>query len=147
MKFLDQAKIYVKGGDGGNGADGALDIRGGDGGAGGAAGLLYGDGGDGGDGGAGGSGLDGMNPAAAGQARALLERWAADDPLETVPNLRDDQMSPLFQAVRDATEEAVINSLLQATSMTGHEGHRVEAIDPGKLEAICRKHGAISADN
>ncbi|HIM30040.1 MAG TPA: hypothetical protein EYG57_10805 [Planctomycetes bacterium] len=77
----------------------------------------------------------------------LRTPYQTDDPLETVPNLRDDQMSPLFQAVRDATEEAVINSLLQATSMTGHEGHRVEAIDPGKLEAICRKHGAMAADN
>jgi D-aminopeptidase len=74
-------------------------------------------------------------------------RYQADEPLETARQLRDDQMSPLFQAVRDATEEAVINSLLKATSMTGHNGHRVEAIDPQELAAICRKHVAIVASD
>lgn len=43
------------------------------------------------------------------------------------PTLPTDAMSPLFQAVLEATEEAVYNSLLQATTMTGN-GVTVEAI-------------------
>ncbi len=59
--------------------------------------------------------------------------------------LRDDQLSPLFQAVRDATEEAVVNSVLQAETMTGYQGRTVEALDPGQVVAICRKHGIVAA--
>lgn len=52
--------------------------------------------------------------------------------------LRDDQMSPLFQAVRDATEEAVVNSLLQAITTTGHKGRKVEAIDPQRVRELLK---------
>ena len=31
-------------------------------------------------------------------------------------------MSPLFRAAADATEEAVLNSLFRATTVTGHRG-------------------------
>jgi D-aminopeptidase len=43
------------------------------------------------------------------------------------PPLSNDAMSPLFLAVIDATEEAIINSLLQAKTMTGN-GHTIEAL-------------------
>lgn len=38
------------------------------------------------------------------------------------------QMSPLFEAVMDATEEALYNSLLRASTVRGAEGHTGEAI-------------------
>ena len=41
--------------------------------------------------------------------------------------LANDDMSPLFQAVIDATEEAIDNSLLKAVTTTGN-GHTVEAL-------------------
>jgi D-aminopeptidase len=47
-------------------------------------------------------------------------------------------MSPLFQAVRDATEEAVVNSLLQAITTTGHKGRKVEAIDPQRVRELLK---------
>jgi D-aminopeptidase len=47
--------------------------------------------------------------------------------VESRPVVPNDAMSPLFQAALEATEEAVYNSLLQATTMTG-SGVTVEAI-------------------
>ncbi len=40
----------------------------------------------------------------------------------------DRMLDPLFEAVADATEEAILNSLLQATDMTGYQGHTVRAV-------------------
>ncbi|HXZ79613.1 MAG TPA: P1 family peptidase, partial [Terriglobales bacterium] len=59
-----------------------------------------------------------------------------------IPVLSNDAMSPLFLAVIEATEEAVYNSLFQATTMTGH-GHTVEALPLDKTIQILRKYGAI----
>ena len=58
---------------------------------------------------------------------------------ETAPRSRtilpSDAVSPLFQAVLEATEEAVYNSLLKATSVTSASGTTAEAIP---LEAVAR---------
>jgi D-aminopeptidase len=48
--------------------------------------------------------------------------------------LPTDALSPLFEAVLEATEEAVDNSLLRATTVTGN-GHTVEAIPIDRLRA------------
>lgn len=48
----------------------------------------------------------------------------------------NDQLSPLFQAVIEATEEAIYNSLCMATTMSGHRGHIVQALP---LSAIRRQ--------
>src|SRR5438309_198323 len=56
--------------------------------------------------------------------------------------LANERMSPLFLAVIEATEEAVYNSLLRATTITGR-GHTVEALPIEKITAILRKYGAI----
>lgn len=42
--------------------------------------------------------------------------------------LRNDNISPLFMAAIEATEEAIINSLFAAQTMTGDQGHRVEEL-------------------
>ncbi len=49
-------------------------------------------------------------------------------------------MSPLFQAVLEATEEAVYNSLLRATTVTSRL-QRAEAIPVDRVKEILRKHG------
>jgi len=49
--------------------------------------------------------------------------------------LSSDAVSPLFQAVLEATEEAVYNSLFKATSVTA-SGRTVEAIPIEKVKAI-----------
>jgi len=56
--------------------------------------------------------------------------------------LTNDAMSPLFLAAIEATEEAVYNSLLRATTTTGN-GHTVEALPIDKTLEILRRHGAV----
>jgi D-aminopeptidase len=56
--------------------------------------------------------------------------------------LPNEAMSPLFEAVIEATEEAIYNSLFRATTTTGR-GRRVEALPLDKTVEILRKHGAI----
>ena len=56
--------------------------------------------------------------------------------------LTNDSTSPLFEAVIEATEEAVYNSMLKATTVTSH-GHTVEALPIEKTREILRKYGAI----
>ena len=51
-------------------------------------------------------------------------------------------MSPLFQAVIEATEEAIINSLFRATTTTGN-GTTVEALPLDKVREIMKKYGRI----
>ena len=75
-------------------------------------------------------------------AAQLRTPWLSQKPLAARQLLRDEQLSPLFQAVKDATEEAVVNSMLQAVSVTGYKGHRVEAIDPQQVAEVCRRFGA-----
>ncbi len=54
--------------------------------------------------------------------------------------LANDAMSPLFLAAIEATEEAIINSLTRATTMSGN-GHTIEAIPIDKLRTILEKYG------
>jgi D-aminopeptidase len=51
-----------------------------------------------------------------------------------------DSMSGLFEATLDATEEAVYNSLLQATTATGN-GRTVRAIPIDQLKSVLKKYG------
>ncbi len=69
-------------------------------------------------------------------------RIRAGEQLRTIRTLGNDSMSPLFQAVVEATEEAIYNSLLRATTVTGRDGHRAEALPIDKVTEILRKYGA-----
>jgi D-aminopeptidase len=51
-------------------------------------------------------------------------------------------MSPLFQAALEATEEAVYNSLLQATTVESRYG-KAEAIPIARVREILRKYSVI----
>ena len=54
----------------------------------------------------------------------------------------NDAMSPLFLATIEATEEAIINSLLRATTVAGN-GHTAEALPLDATKEILRRHGVI----
>jgi D-aminopeptidase len=54
--------------------------------------------------------------------------------------LPTDAVSGLFEAVLDATEEAVYNSLLQAQTTTGN-GRTVRALPIDQLQAVLKKYG------
>ncbi|HET7707323.1 MAG TPA: P1 family peptidase [Thermoanaerobaculia bacterium] len=57
----------------------------------------------------------------------------------------NDDMSPLFLATIEATEEAIYNSLFKATSVTSSIG-KAEALPIPEVTRILREHGAIPAD-
>jgi D-aminopeptidase len=59
-------------------------------------------------------------------------------------SLANDALSPLFLAVIEATEEAVYNSLLKATTTSGR-GHTVEALPLDRTVEILRQHGLITS--
>lgn len=59
-----------------------------------------------------------------------------------VPNSR---LSPLFQAVAEATEEAVYNSLFRATTIHGHHG-TVEALPLEDTIEVLRKYSVLGWD-
>jgi hypothetical protein len=56
---------------------------------------------------------------------------------DTVEDLPNDKISPLFQAVAEVTEETVYNAMLQATSTTVSD-HRLEALPLNRLKEISR---------
>ena len=66
---------------------------------------------------------------------------------ETAPRrfdlLPNDSTSPLFLACVEATEEAVYNSLLRATTVTGRGGTRVEALPIERTIEILKKYNAL----
>jgi L-aminopeptidase/D-esterase-like protein len=59
---------------------------------------------------------------------------------QAIPN---EQINPVFEAVVDATSEAILNAMLAADTMTGANGLRVYALPPDRLLAALRKYGRI----
>lgn len=57
--------------------------------------------------------------------------------------LNNDLTSPLFMAVIEATEEAIINSLFAAQTMTGRDNHTVPALPLEKVLPILKKYNKI----
>jgi len=72
--------------------------------------------------------------------RVLHEKQAAAD---TVILLRNDALSPLFLAVIEATEEAIINALFAAGNITGKENKKVDALPREEVMAILRKYRVV----
>jgi D-aminopeptidase len=69
----------------------------------------------------------------------LTER-AGEDGTLSVRMLPNEAMNPLFEAAADATEEAIVNALCAATTMTGIAGRTAYAIPADRLQAALRKH-------
>lgn len=59
--------------------------------------------------------------------------------LPPIERLNEDSLSPLFEAVIDATEEAIDNSLLRATTVRGRDGHVAPAIPIGRLRELLKR--------
>ena len=62
----------------------------------------------------------------------------------SIEDLANDAMSPLFQAVTEATEEAVYNAMFQAVSMSGIDGHRLGAIPLAEVERVLGRYAQRS---
>ena len=62
--------------------------------------------------------------------------------VETIPN---DLMDPIFTATVQATEEAVVNALIDNQSMTGRDNHHVDAIPHDRLRKVLRKYNRLQS--
>ncbi len=67
------------------------------------------------------------------EARRMPERRSK---LWAYPEVPNDQMSPLFQAAIEASEEAIYNSLSMATPSSGYTGRNVNALPLEVLERL-----------
>jgi D-aminopeptidase len=63
----------------------------------------------------------------------------------SVEELTNDAMSPLFLAAVEAVEEAVYNSLLKATTVTGNQGHTGEAIPVERIREMLAEAGRVKS--
>ncbi|WP_441000818.1 DmpA family aminopeptidase [Fodinibius sp. SL11] len=77
-------------------------------------------------------------------AKSVRIPYRSDHPLQKQNVLRNNVMSPLFMAVNEATEEAIINSLFHAETMTGRNGNTVEALAIDSVLQIMEKYGRLN---
>ena len=61
-----------------------------------------------------------------------------------VQTLSNGQMDPLFEATVQATEEAVVNAMIAAKTMTGINGHTVEALPHDRLREVLKKYNRLT---
>ena len=64
-------------------------------------------------------------------------------PATSVAMLSNDNMSGLFQATVEATEEAVVNAMVAAREMQGDRGHLVKALPHDGLRELLRRYGRL----
>lgn len=62
------------------------------------------------------------------------------------PEVGNDYMSPLFMAVWEATEEAILNSMFMAEDMQGINGRTVKAIPIQETVKILKKYNSLHQD-
>lgn len=67
-----------------------------------------------------------------------------NDGLARLWMLPNDQINPLFNATVNATEEAIVNALVAAETMTGRDGNTVPAVPNDRLQEILRRQQRLS---
>jgi L-aminopeptidase/D-esterase-like protein len=75
----------------------------------------------------------------AGAAEVSKEAGLAE--LKMLPN---DLINPLFRATVEATEEAIVNALVAAETMTGIGGNKVHALPHDRLREVLRKYNRLT---
>ena len=63
-----------------------------------------------------------------------------DQNLLMIPN---ENMSPLFEATAQATEESILNALVAAKDMTGENNTKIYALPKDRLIEILKKYNRI----
>jgi len=65
--------------------------------------------------------------------------------LASLEMLANERMDALFEATAQATEEAVVNAMVAAQTMTGANGYTVEALPHDKLREVLKKYNRLPA--
>jgi len=73
-------------------------------------------------------------------AFATGNRVRNDAPHADVRMLGADRMTPLFRAAAEATEEAILNALTAAETMTGYKGRKLHALPLDRLQQIMARY-------
>jgi len=68
---------------------------------------------------------------------------AAKAPMN-VSMLPNDSLNPVFEATVQATEEAIVNAMVGAETMTGVAGHKVNALPHDKLQEVLKKYNRLA---
>ncbi len=63
-----------------------------------------------------------------------------DTPTFLMTHMADTHLNPIFAATVEATEEAIINALITATTVVGRDGRRAEAISHDQIQRILQHH-------
>jgi D-aminopeptidase len=71
-------------------------------------------------------------------------KYSPSSRVSEVSDLHNDAMSPLFVAVQEATEEAILNSMFKAATITGRNGRSIEALPIKKTMEILKKYNALN---
>jgi D-aminopeptidase len=58
--------------------------------------------------------------------------------------LSNEALNPLFQATVESTEEAVINAMIAAETMTGYDGHTAYALPHDQLREVLQKYNRLA---
>jgi D-aminopeptidase len=61
----------------------------------------------------------------------------------TVTMVSNEEISPIFDATVQATEEAIVNALVAAETMVGADGHRVVALPHERLKQVLSKYNRL----
>ncbi|PYT94222.1 MAG: aminopeptidase [Acidobacteria bacterium] len=69
---------------------------------------------------------------------------AATDHVVDLKMLPNDKLGPVFASTVQATEEAVVNAMVAAETMTGIENHKVVALPHDKLRAVLKKYNRLT---
>jgi len=64
----------------------------------------------------------------------------ANPPIRTIETMPNDRMDPLFTATVEATEEAIINALVDNHDMIGRDNHKVEALPRERLQQLLKEN-------
>ena len=65
---------------------------------------------------------------------------AADQVTHSVETIPNDRLDPIFTAVVQATEEAVVNALIDNQSMNGRDNHHVDALPRDRVRELLKKY-------
>ena len=73
--------------------------------------------------------------------------WSADGAIRQASFLSNDALDPLFTAVVEATEEAVIDSMIANETMTGRDGLTVHALPHDRLRELLAQYGRLQEED
>jgi D-aminopeptidase len=77
-------------------------------------------------------------------AFSTAERIPSTEGVHTIRMLGNDSINPLFEATVQATEEAIVNAMVAANTMTGIDSHTVIGLPHDQLTQVLKKYNRLS---